>query len=274
VDFDSAKDTAAALAEARQLLRQLAEVYDVPARALGLYFSGMKGFAVLIPAALFGGFAPSTDAAKYVGQIVQKLTVGLRTVDHSIYDLTRLLRLPNTRHSRTGLYKIPLTPTEFLTLTIDEIKVLATTPREPNQADPDDWGPRPELIALRNETAATRQLEARQSGPRDGRQYPPANLNRSSKAARGSATYEMTLSVSPSHIGTGCCRSSDGAKKGSGLRTSGVNRIPHTLEMKRNGNFDVRLRKQDQRLVDGSVSDSTVSGTAPPVVSGVASKVQ
>ena len=37
----------------------------------------------------------------------------------------------NSKHNKTGLYKIPLTLTEAEKLSIDEIKTLAAKPREP-----------------------------------------------------------------------------------------------------------------------------------------------
>jgi len=49
--------------------------------------------------------------------------------DLSIGDKVRLLRLPNTRHRGSGLYKVALAPDELHSANIEDIRILARTPR-------------------------------------------------------------------------------------------------------------------------------------------------
>jgi hypothetical protein len=64
--------------------------------------------------------------------IVSELAVKLKlkTLDLAVYDRRRLWRILNSKHNKTGLYKIQLTLTELENLSIEQIKELATKPRE------------------------------------------------------------------------------------------------------------------------------------------------
>jgi len=116
-DFDAEGDIPKARRDLRLFMGALCE-WDIPPEAPRLYFSGAKGFHVEIPASLFGGFElmPCADLATRLGRLAELLIEGvsLPTADFSIYDPLRLWRVPNTRHSKTGLYKIPLTVSEAI----------------------------------------------------------------------------------------------------------------------------------------------------------------
>jgi hypothetical protein len=53
------------------------------------------------------------------------------TVDYSICDRLRLLRLPNTRDRESGLYKVPLRVEELMDAEPEEIRRIARHPRPP-----------------------------------------------------------------------------------------------------------------------------------------------
>jgi hypothetical protein len=53
----------------------------------------------------------------------------LETFDKVVADPNRIVRIANTKHQNSGLYKIPLTPEELVNLDISAIKVLAKNPR-------------------------------------------------------------------------------------------------------------------------------------------------
>ena len=104
-DIDNAGNLDAALADCRRLVRYLRDRYGDPAeRGLSVWFSGSKGFHVTLVS------VPGFDPLPHTPAVVKALAVavagaaGVR-VDGSIYDWQRLLRLPNTRHPKTGLYK-------------------------------------------------------------------------------------------------------------------------------------------------------------------------
>ncbi len=130
LDFDSEENLALALEDVRRFVEHL-DTLEVDRRSVRFYFSGMKGFAGEMPANLFGGFQPSTDITKRMRVLIERLTanLGLSTLDTAIYEPMRLWRVPNTRHGKSGLYKIPLTADEAMTLDIEEIRALAKMPR-------------------------------------------------------------------------------------------------------------------------------------------------
>jgi hypothetical protein len=127
LDFDAKTDPALAQVALRQVLSRLAG-WGVDLKTVAVFYSGSKGFHAELPHSLFGGFAPSVDFHKQLKRAATEI-MGDIPFDRVVYDKLRLWRLPNTVNSGTGLYKIPLSSTEALSLPIDEIKALATQPR-------------------------------------------------------------------------------------------------------------------------------------------------
>jgi Primase C terminal 1 (PriCT-1) len=130
IDLDHA-DLLPALECARLLCELLLNRWRIDSNGLQIYFSGAKGFHFMLDTRLFGKIAPARswpmlfDALRR--HIAQQLPEQLRDViDLSIKDRMRLLRLPNTIHEKSQLYKILLTPTELLTLNVNEICQRAT----------------------------------------------------------------------------------------------------------------------------------------------------
>ncbi len=131
LDFDDEKNPGRALVTVRRALGILHERYSVPVESVRCYYSGAKGFHVEVPSGAFGGFEPSQHIASRLRQLVQILFPAADRIscDRAIYEKLRLWRWPNTRHGKTGLYKVPLTGDEILTLTLDQIRMLAKAPR-------------------------------------------------------------------------------------------------------------------------------------------------
>ena len=98
---------------------------------LQIDFSGAKGFHFMLDTRLFGKMAPARnwpmlfDALRR--HIAQQLPERLRNViDLSIKDRMRLLRLPNTIHEKSQLFKIILAPADLRKLDADEIRQRAS----------------------------------------------------------------------------------------------------------------------------------------------------
>ncbi len=125
-DIDST-DLEESLKSARQFLNHLLVNYEVDLNGLYLYFSGAKGFHILLPSSLFG-FRPSPHLPGVFKLMAQELAGDIK-IDTVVYDIVRLFRLSNTKHGKSGLYKVPLTAAEILHKGIDEIKDLAKAPR-------------------------------------------------------------------------------------------------------------------------------------------------
>jgi hypothetical protein len=116
VDCDDADHPHRAQTDAMRIVRTLQARHDVPPAAIRIYFSGGKGFSLEIPGALFGGFAPAADLSPRFNRLVVDLFGDCLTLDPSIYETVRLWRWPNSRHSKSRLFKIRLSARELETL--------------------------------------------------------------------------------------------------------------------------------------------------------------
>jgi len=123
-DIDRA-DLAAALADARRLAGFLAERYGTdPA----VWFSGAKGFHIALR--LAHDPSPSATFPTVARSFAEALAAaaGVR-VDSALYDLNRIVRLPNTQHGKTERFKVSLLADELLELTPQAVWQRAAHPR-------------------------------------------------------------------------------------------------------------------------------------------------
>ncbi len=133
IDIDS-PDITQALHTAKQVTGHLLDAWGMPEDALAVYYSGKKGFHVMLPVTAFGNVKPSTDLPKVFREVRRSVVAQANvkyphTIDFSISDRLRLLRLPNTRHSKSGVYKVPLRIEELLSCELDDIVTIARKPR-------------------------------------------------------------------------------------------------------------------------------------------------
>src|SRR5688572_28333593 len=100
-----------ALQATRQLSRVFLEDWQINPDAMQIYFSGSKGFHLMLDTRLFGKMFPSKNLPLVFDSmrrhLAQEVPEQLRqTVDLAIKDRVRLLRLPNTVHEKSKLNKI------------------------------------------------------------------------------------------------------------------------------------------------------------------------
>jgi hypothetical protein len=129
IDVDCGSDVNAARLSALEVVRRLSAEYQIDPEHLIIYFSGNKGFHIAIHNTLVG-FTHSTaiDPLK-VKDFVRRLTNGINHIDYVIYDHVRILRIENSRHEKSGLYKIRISFDE-LQCDIEDIQALARQPRK------------------------------------------------------------------------------------------------------------------------------------------------
>jgi hypothetical protein len=125
LDIDRA-DLGEALADARRLVTYLCQRYpeadDVP-----IYFSGGKGFHVLVE--LAHNPPPAVGFQRVARTFAEGIAVRASVpIDTAIYDVAHLIRLPNTRHSRTGLFKRRIEADALFRLDLDGIRQQAQHP--------------------------------------------------------------------------------------------------------------------------------------------------
>jgi len=145
------------LEEAKNLtisfIESLVEEYGIDANWILIYFSGKKGFHLLIPSILFN-INPHNQLEALLKHLVKRLIAGHpieRAVDDVIYCRNRWIRLPNSKHPGTNLYKIPLSFGEIRQLSIKEIVAVAQSPRWIETIPASELFPNPQLSEIYQE---------------------------------------------------------------------------------------------------------------------------
>lgn len=147
-DLDYAQDPGVTKAEAIKLVDFFTKELDIEPIDTWVYFSGSKGFHVLISSIALG-VKPGDNLHKVYKHIAGYLRYRLgekamkqddqgrdievieplKGMDLVVYTEKRMLRLPNSIHHKTRLFKIELTIEELKTLSMEQIKDLAQQPR-------------------------------------------------------------------------------------------------------------------------------------------------
>ncbi len=130
-DLDNKEDPGVSYTETFALLNHLTQY--IPREAIHVYFTGLKGFHVECEA-LALGIVPSTEnhvAFRYIANQI-KTELSLSTLDFSVYDARRMWRYPNTKHQKSGLYKVEVLDDS---MTLDDISRYAVQPRELNNEE-------------------------------------------------------------------------------------------------------------------------------------------
>lgn len=129
-DLDNEDDPSVSQEDAVKLVDFFLNELDLKESDIWAYFSGSKGFHILINSESLA-IEPRNDLHKIfkhiAGYLIHRLD--LSSLDLVVYTEKRMLRLPNSVHQKTRLYKIELSHNELKTLTLDEIRKLAEQPR-------------------------------------------------------------------------------------------------------------------------------------------------
>lgn len=133
IDLDH-PDLRVALEAARFFVALFLDRWEIDPNGVQVYFSGAKGFHLLLDTRLFGRIMPSKSLplifAALRSRLAQELPDSYRaTVDLAIKDPVRLLRLPNTVHEKSRLHKVIIFPEELKECGPQEIRKLASRPR-------------------------------------------------------------------------------------------------------------------------------------------------
>ena len=102
-----------------QLLKNYLFLED---KEIHIYFSGAKGFHIIIPHKVLGIEKKETLNVdfKTFAQWLKKQS-GASIIDLGIYDRKRLLRITNTINSKTGLYKVPISIEDLYNFSLQDI---------------------------------------------------------------------------------------------------------------------------------------------------------
>jgi hypothetical protein len=106
LDFDS-EDAEESKLDCLKVVRYFTEDLDLDEQHINIFYSGSKGYHVLINACALG-----VKPTPYLRNIYKCIATFLRdhldlkTLDMSIYSFGRLFRVPNSKHAKTGRHKI------------------------------------------------------------------------------------------------------------------------------------------------------------------------
>ncbi len=117
-DFDSEENPDKARMDAIELVSRLL-TQGIAEDQINITFSGHKGYGVELT--LDKHFKPSQ-----IKTMAKNLAKDLTTFDTKIYNASRILRIPYTKHQTTGLYKLPIKLSTLSEMNTDQIKDIAT----------------------------------------------------------------------------------------------------------------------------------------------------
>lgn len=127
-DFDH-EEPAHSLVDVRAFTASLIGAYHVAPQNIRVFFSGKKGFHVIVLDPSFQAQPGSEAVPEAIKKACTTLAGHLESFDPKVYNRTSLFRIPNSKHGKTGLYKIPLTLSEVDTQSLEAIRDLARTQR-------------------------------------------------------------------------------------------------------------------------------------------------
>jgi hypothetical protein len=130
VDFYADFDGESALDDVQKTIEHFVNL-GIDEANIGVWFSGNKGFHIVIPREIFGGEI-SPRAVKIWRILAEGICGELQSWDRTVYSSRRMWRVENTKHGGSGLYKIPLTVEDIQTLSLGEIKALAVKKQTPH----------------------------------------------------------------------------------------------------------------------------------------------
>jgi hypothetical protein len=127
-DIDSESDLPGARESAIILCQMIIDRIKVPQDQLEIYFSGHKGFHVLVPCEVFRPIYLPGVFALYKRIAEKAEQAGVKHIDKGVYTHQRIFRCSNSRHGKSGLFKIPLTFEGLRDTSIEGILKIARSP--------------------------------------------------------------------------------------------------------------------------------------------------
>lgn len=122
-DFDSKDSPQEALNDSRVLVDMLRK--NIPNQAIRCYFSGNKGYHVEI----------HFNDGEYINReqfesIIYSFGSNLSTFDPKVKDEQRIFRMPFSKHTESGLYKVPIAIDDFVNPEVTHQKIMTSATKE------------------------------------------------------------------------------------------------------------------------------------------------
>jgi hypothetical protein len=100
------EDLAEAHCDARNLVATLEETFDVPPTAIEVFFSGRRGFHVVVPTSLWRPQPSDRFHAACRAFAEAVATEAKIKIDSSVFSRVHMVRATNSLHPKTGLHKV------------------------------------------------------------------------------------------------------------------------------------------------------------------------
>lgn len=142
LDFDSEIETEGDYNLLRRQVVQTINYFEdkfcIPHDMQRIYFSGHKGFHLLIPSECFGidWISDLNEKYKKLAQLVN-IDNTCPSLDMKIYDRRRLFRIPNSINGKSRLYKVPITKQQLREYSFKQMQEWAAEPREVEYTEPE-----------------------------------------------------------------------------------------------------------------------------------------
>lgn len=130
LDIQSENDYQLLKSDIIKIVSYLESFYDIPYNYIKFYFTGKKGFHLIIEPNIFN-LLPDKKLNIYYKEIAKELNnvTITKLIDTKIYDNKRLFRLTNSINSKTGLYKVPISYNQIINMSFEDIKSFASSPK-------------------------------------------------------------------------------------------------------------------------------------------------
>ncbi|MFC1781205.1 hypothetical protein ACFLZ8_02975 [Planctomycetota bacterium] len=128
-DIDNSENLELARESAITICELIKDRIKVPEDQQEIYFSGNKGFHIIVPCEVCKSFYSPIVFGLYKYMAEKAKQQGALFVDTMVYSPKRLIRISNSRHRKTGLFKIPLFFEELRDCNVVTIKKMAMNPR-------------------------------------------------------------------------------------------------------------------------------------------------
>ena len=148
-------ELAGALADVRRLVAFFSQRFPEVDGMMPVYFSGRKGFHVYLELPEVEPSPTFHEVAKILASELAKAAEV--SIDLSIYDRNRIIRLPNTRHTKSGLFKRRIEADDLMRISVAQVCERAVQPAGDGIPSVSDRMPQ----LLEDWQAAARLLEER-----------------------------------------------------------------------------------------------------------------
>ncbi|OHB49689.1 MAG: hypothetical protein A2Y10_05905 [Planctomycetes bacterium GWF2_41_51] len=128
-DIDSKDNLSAAKESAICLCEMIMDRIKLTENQIEIFFSGNKGFHVIVPCEVFSAFYSPHILPMYKKMAKKAEQSGAKFIDQAVYTNKRIFRLSNSINSKSNLYKIPLTFEELRDIDVSGILEISKSPR-------------------------------------------------------------------------------------------------------------------------------------------------